>query len=343
MPRKRLYLILRPRSYFDWGSSGASVTYPSRGLVIHYNGPATNLRTHSDCIAYWKRVRRDHMAGNGWADLGYSWGACRHGEVFTGRGLHRYQAAQGTTRGNSEWYSVTLMLGGDEQPTEGHIQAVRDLRAYLMARGVGGAIRGHRDFVSTSCPGDVLYDLVLDGVFGAKGNGNPSSGGGSGMTSVRPIRSQQTAVNSLGHNPKLDVDGLWGPKTEAGVKWLQGKVGVTADGLWGSATEAAYQAAGGDAPTQVEVKVPPFPLPRGAYFGPKDGPAESVSGYFSHRSDLRRWQKQMLVRGWSIDADGLYGPQTARVAKQFQREKSLGVDSLIGPATWTAAWTAPIT
>ncbi|MFC9084892.1 peptidoglycan-binding domain-containing protein [Nocardiopsis dassonvillei] len=197
---------------------------------------------------------------------------------------------------------------------------MRDLRAYLMARGVGGAIRGHRDFVSTSCPGDVLYDLVLDGVFGAKGNGNPGSSGGGGMTSVRSIRSQQTAVNGLGHNPKLDVDGLWGP-----------------------ATEAAYRAAGGDAPAQVETKVPTFPLPRGSYFGPKDGPAESVSGYFSHRSDLRRWQKQMLVRGWSIDADGLYGPQTARVARLFQQEKGLGVDSLIGPATWAAAWTAPIT
>ncbi|WP_236572280.1 N-acetylmuramoyl-L-alanine amidase [Nocardiopsis sp. FR4] len=336
-------MILRPRSYFGWGGSGASYADPTRGLVIHYNGPATNLRSHSDCIAYWKRVRRDHMRGNGWADLGYSWGACRHGEVFTGRGLRRYQAAQGTTRGNSEWYSVTLMLGGNEQPTQGHIQAVRDLRAYLMARGVGGAIRGHRSFVSTSCPGDVLYELVLDGTFGARGNGNPSSGGGGGMTSVRSIRSQQTAVNGLGHNPKLDIDGLWGPKTEAGVKWLQGKVGVTADGLWGPATEAAYRAAGGDAPIQVKTKIPPFPLPRGWYFGPRSGPAASVSGYYSHRSDLRRWQKQMLVRGWSIDADGLYGPQTARIAEQFQREKRLGVDALIGPATWAAAWTAPIT
>ncbi|GAA1456988.1 hypothetical protein GCM10009603_05070 [Nocardiopsis exhalans] len=336
-------MILRPRSYFGWGPSGASGASPTRGLVIHYNGPATRLRKHADCIAYWKRVRRDHMNSNGWADLGYSWGACRHGEVFTGRGLGRYQAAQGTTSGNSQWYSVTLMLGGDEQPTDGHIQAVRDLRTYLMARGVGSAIRGHRDFVSTSCPGDILYELVADGTFGAKGNGSPSAGGGGGMTSVRSVRSQQTAVNSLGHNPKLDVDGLWGPLTEGGVRWLQRKVGVTADGLWGPATEKAYRAAGGNAPSTPTVKVPPFPLPRGSYFGPKEGPNQSVSGFYSHRSDLRRWQKQMLVRGWSIDADGLYGPQTARVARQFQAEKGLSVDSLIGPATWVAAWTAPIT
>ncbi|MGW9557684.1 peptidoglycan recognition protein family protein [Nocardiopsis sp. NPDC055551] len=141
--------------------------------------------------------------------------------MFTDRGLPRAQAAQGTNAGNQQWYSVTLMLGGNEQPTKGHIQAVLDLRAYLMARGVGGTIRGHRDFVAISCPGEVLYRLVADGTFGAKGNGNPSAGGGGGMTSVRSIRSQQAAVNSLGHNPKLDMASLWGPLTEAGVKWLR--------------------------------------------------------------------------------------------------------------------------
>lgn len=88
---------------------------------------------------------------------------------------------------------------------------------------------------------------------------------------------------------------------------------------------------------------PAFPLPSGSYFGPKDGPAESVSGYYSHRDDLRTWQSRMAARGWAIDADGLYGDQTAKVARQFQAEKGLSADGLIGPATWAAAWTAPIT
>lgn len=88
---------------------------------------------------------------------------------------------------------------------------------------------------------------------------------------------------------------------------------------------------------------PGFPLPAGSYFGPKSGPGRSVSGYFSNREDLRRWQARMAERGWRIAADGLYGPDTKRVATGFQREKGLSVDGLIGPDTWAAAWTTPVT
>jgi peptidoglycan hydrolase-like protein with peptidoglycan-binding domain len=51
----------------------------------------------------------------------------------------------------------------------------------------------------------------------------------------------------------------------------------------------------------------------------------------------------MAARGWSISADGFYGDQTAGVARQFQAEKGLGVDGLIGKDTWAAAWNAPVT
>lgn len=89
-------------------------------------------------------------------------------------------------------------------------------------------------------------------------------------------------------------------------------------------------------------KAPAFPLPKGHYFGPKSGPAASVSGYYGHRADLKRWQAQMRKRGWSLTADGLYGPRTATVARQFQKQAGLARDGLIGPATWAAAWTEPV-
>ena len=97
------------------------------------------------------------------------------------------------------------------------------------------------------------------------------------------------------------------------------------------------------APTPAVTTAPQYPLPAGSYFGPKEGPATSVSGYYSHRNDLAQWQTQMAKRGWSIAADGLYGPQTANITRTFQTQKNLTVDGLIGPQTWGAAWTAPIT
>ncbi|MFC7327408.1 peptidoglycan recognition family protein [Marinactinospora rubrisoli] len=160
------------RSDLGWGASGADAANPTRGLVIHYDGSNQGLadKKHSACVSYWKSTRDFHVNTNGWADIGYSYGACPHGYVFEGRGLKKYQAAQGTTAGNRDWYSVTLMSGPSEKPPGAQINAVRELRGYLMERGVAGTLRGHRDFASTTCPGDILYRLVQDGTFSRKGD-----------------------------------------------------------------------------------------------------------------------------------------------------------------------------
>lgn len=62
-----------------------------------------------------------------------------------------------------------------------------------------------------------------------------------------------------------------------------------------------------------------------------------------HTETCRRWQQRMRERGWRIDVDGWYGPASERVCRQFQSEKRLSVDGRVGPQTWAAAWTAPIT
>ncbi|MFI6516862.1 N-acetylmuramoyl-L-alanine amidase [Spirillospora sp. NPDC050679] len=59
--------------------------------------------------------------------------------------------------------------------------------------------------------------------------------------------------------------------------------------------------------------------------------------------DVRTWQAQMRERGWSIAADGAYGPDSRRVCVAFQSEKGLAADGIVGPDTWKAAWTAPVT
>lgn len=56
----------------------------------------------------------------------------------------------------------------------------------------------------------------------------------------------------------------------------------------------------------------------------------------------RTWQAKMRSRGWSIAVDGVYGPDSAEVARAFQKEKGLVVDGIVGPSTWRATWTAPV-
>ena len=49
----------------------------------------------------------------------------------------------------------------------------------------------------------------------------------------------QKSLMAMGINPG-PPDGVFGPKTEAAVKQVQERCGVTADGIWGPNTQAAF-------------------------------------------------------------------------------------------------------
>ena len=173
------------------------------------------------------------------------------------------------------------------------------------------------------------------------GSGGPT---GNGFSKDTQNRQNWLLVLGIRVGP-TGADGIEGPNTRSAYKVYQedlrahwGYTGAI-DGIWGAGTQAAHQRKY----DSMHPVVPAFPLPAGSYFGPRSGPVTSVSGYFNHRESLRMWQQQMKNRGWPITPDGRYGTQTHDVAEAFQAEKHLTVDGLIGPATWSAAWTAPVT
>nr|WP_084468841.1 peptidoglycan recognition family protein [Nocardiopsis trehalosi] len=156
------------RADLGWGPSPAAYANPREGLCIHYDSADQNLaeKAHEACVDYWRGTRGFHTGpSRGWADLGYSFMACPHGHVLEGRGLFKTQAAQ--PGGNSSYYSCTLATGPTDEITPQQIEAVRQLRAWLMEpeTSIAGTVKGHRDFISTSCPGDRAYALVRDGSF----------------------------------------------------------------------------------------------------------------------------------------------------------------------------------
>lgn len=104
--------------------------------------------------------------------------------------------------------------------------------------------------------------------------------------------------------------------------------------------------------------VPKFPLAKGYYFGPKEGPKESVSGYYDTQKDgtkghdgLALAQRQLRALGYlQGPPDGLYGPDTDRAARLAQKAANgagakLAVDGCIGEGTWPWLWklSAPTT
>jgi hypothetical protein len=63
----------------------------------------------------------------------------------------------------------------------------------------------------------------------------------------------------------------------------------------------------------------------------------------SNGSAVRQVQQRLFDRGWHLGVDGDFGAQTEQVVKQFQGEKGLEVDGVVGPITWTQLWLAPVT
>lgn len=59
-----------------------------------------------------------------------------------------------------------------------------------------------------------------------------------------------------------------------------------------------------------------------------------------YNEQVKQWQQRMRDLGYEINADGFYGPQSADVARQFQRDKGLTDDGIVGPNTWKATLTA---
>jgi len=147
---------------------------------------------------------------------------------------------------------------------------------------------------------------VSCGDIGIGGGGGGTVGGGPNVDTIRNI--QRTLNNNYGTG--LVVDGLWGPASRrALIRGLQVELnkygaGLIVDGLWGPRTKSAVRN-----------------LRRG------------------DRGNLvYLLQVALYIKGYRTALDGIFGEDTERVVKEFQRSRGLSVDGIAGPATFEKAF-----
>ncbi len=192
----------------SWGAkSGGGCDSPrygstTRGAVVHHTA-GSNSYSKSDSASIVRATQAYHMNGRDWCDIGYNFLVDKYGQIFEGRAGGIDKPVRGAHAGNGpvneETMGVSLMgTFTSTDATAAMKSATVDLVAWrfsdydVPAKGtysLGGKtlnrIAGHRNVVSTECPGTKVYawlsasgglrdrveDLLADG--GGGGSNSP--------------------------------------------------------------------------------------------------------------------------------------------------------------------------
>jgi peptidoglycan hydrolase-like protein with peptidoglycan-binding domain len=120
-----------------------------------------------------------------------------------------------------------------------------------------------------------------------------------------PVKTLQYLLRERGQG--VDVDGIFGPQTDAAVRAFQQQKNLTVDGdvgpkTWSGLIVTVRNGSTGDA-------------------------VRGVQEEFQFRAG---------EPGQGLKVDGIFGPKTEAAVRGFQQALSLAVDGIVGPQTWQA-------
>ena len=131
------------------------------------------------------------------------------------------------------------------------------------------------------------------------------------------VRQLQILLNRRMSIHQLDVDGIFGPKTEFNVQVMQYQMFLAQDGIVGpktwNALETGYPA--------------DLPLLRR---GSRNVYVERLQQVFASYDEL------ITATYHAGPIDGIFGPKTEAAVKLYQQEQRLVIDGIVGPNTWKA-------
>lgn len=140
-------------------------------VVFHYTAADSDEQSnHANCAQRVRGIQTFHQNTRGWNDIAYNYLTCKHGYIFEGRGIENKSAATGAD--NSHTLAVCFLgddtVNRDDVTPDGRAALVEITRWIRQRRPAARNLKGHRDFMQTSCPGDELYKYVHSKVFAAQ-------------------------------------------------------------------------------------------------------------------------------------------------------------------------------
>jgi len=124
----------------------------------------------------------------------------------------------------------------------------------------------------------------------------------------------------------VSVDGVLGPETEAAVRRLQARHGLTSDGVVGASTWSVIGV------HSQETLTPPPATTAPATASGAAGESEVASGESEGASPTGAVDQ--LQAALHLSVDGEFGPETEAAVRRLQARHGLTVDGVVGPATW---------
>ena len=134
----------------------------------------------------------------------------------------------------------------------------------------------------------------------------------------------QESINSL-MNAGLEVDGNFGSVTESAIIKFQSQYGLEADGVIGPETISKIESLLADAAPAPEV------VPDGTTEAVKTNAVYLKAG--DKGDNVEELQNYLAKAGYAVEADGVFGSETAQAVVAFQADNGLDVDGVAGPLT----------
>lgn len=274
------------------------------GIVLHHSGVK---------VLQSVEIIHNYHKNKGWAGIGYHFYVRKDGSVYRGRPEN--MAGAHCPGVNS--ISLGICAEGDfEQEIMDDVQknAIVELIKDIKLRYNIKWIKGHREILSTDCPGanyplQEIIDLANNNEINNNNATQTSENKNTDIYNDGKINCiydiQEWLKNHYDFN--LALDNIYGPDTHKKmVMALQTELNnqfnakLAVDGIFGTNT---YNAC-------INVK-------------------QGAEGNIT-----RLIQMMLFIRGYNISIDGIFGNETAKALGQFQNDKGLSVDKICGKNTF---------